>query len=123
MSGLLRAVCEHEAAHAVVAAHHGVRVLEVRASAQGQGFTAHEGATDPRVSAAITAAGDAWQRHLSGLPYEDLACVDLAVFEREHGLAALWGAQHEARAILTRRRAAVEALADRLARDHVVRFP
>lgn len=117
---LLRHLAEHEAAHAVVAAHYGIRVHEIRVQSRS-GYTLHEGGTAPQ-EAAITAAGDTWQRSLSGLPYTDLACSDLATFERAHGLDQLWHAQRAARQILTARRDAVQRLAARLSRDRTIRF-
>lgn len=118
----LRAVCEHEAAHAVTAAAVGVRVVEVCVQSRARGWTLHEGASHRAAAGVITAAGDVWQRRLSALPYSDLSCDDLATFEREHGLSALWQAEHSALHILTEHRRAVEALAIRLARERHVRF-
>lgn len=119
---LLRACAEHEAAHAVVSAHYGMRVHEIRVGANGSGQTLHEVRGSALQLAAITAAGDLWNREMSTAPYTDLSCSDLAVFEREHGLNALWRAQRHARHILTLRRPAVLALASRLMDERHITF-
>lgn len=122
MSSLLRAVAEHEAGHAVVAAHLGYRVTEIRI-ASGSGSTVWNAAASPSEDqAAVTAAGDLWCRELSTHPYVDLACDDLAAFERSHGLGRLWHAQRTARQILTARRDAVSALAERLMQERSITF-
>lgn len=124
MSGnLLRACAEHEAAHAVVAAHFGAPVHEVTATARGDGSTIYDAGRVNRLQqAAITAGADLWNRELGTVPYQDLGCLDLATFEREHGLGPLWQAERVARQILTARRAAVLALADRLVVERTIRF-
>jgi len=116
----LRACAEHEAAHAIVALHARIPVYEIRLYANGTGYTKHAGSTIPSVQAAITAAGDLWQREYGTVPYTDLSCADLPAFEREHGLGALWTAQRDARRILIQRRRAVLALADRLMDERTI---
>jgi hypothetical protein len=115
----LRLVAEHEAAHAVVAAHFGSRLHRIVVR-DTDGYTLHSGPTEPTWQAAITAAGDAYNRKLSSVPYVDLGCDDLARFERVHGLGRLWHAERLALDVLTTRRAAVTALADRLERERVI---
>ncbi len=110
----------HEAAHAVVAAHFGMRVVEVRIG-DNEGATTFEWRGTAPQLAAVTAAGEAGQKLMPGR-YEDLACADLAIFEREHGLGLLWQAQRDAQAILTTRRKAFVALAQRLDRERRIRF-
>lgn len=117
-----RHVAEHEAAHAIVAAHFGLVVTRVVVRAPGDGYTEYEQTADPARRAAITAAGDVYGQRLGSVPYVDLACDDLAKFERFHGLTRLWQAQRIALDILTRKRAAVVALADRLERERTVSF-
>jgi hypothetical protein len=117
-----RHVAEHEAAHAVVAAHFGLVVTRVVARAPGDGYTEYEQSADPAQRAAVTAAGDVYGKRLGSVPYVDLACDDLAKFERVHGLPRLWQAQRIAFDILTRRRAAVVALADRIERERAITF-
>jgi hypothetical protein len=118
----LRQVAEHEAAHAVVAAHFGSRVREVVIQSADRGYTLHGLVTDPEQAAAITVAGDVYNRQLGSVPYRDLACADLAAFERTHGLGKLWAAERAALEVLTFRRAAVIALADRLVREGAITF-
>ncbi|MEU1556937.1 hypothetical protein ABZ517_30150 [Streptomyces scabiei] len=117
-----RNIAEHEAAHAVVAAHFGMRVTRVVASGPGNGYTQYEQTGDADQCAAVRAAGDTWGRKLGSVPYIDLACADLARFERDHGLARLWQAERAALDILTARRDAVAALADRIERERTVTF-
>lgn len=116
----LRQVALHEAAHAVVSAHYGLRVVEVRVSASN-GETRREQGGTAAEQAAITAAGEVGQR-LAGAGYVDLACDDLADFEQRFGLGGLWWAQKEAREILTARRDAFDALAARLERERSITF-
>nr|WTB31086.1 hypothetical protein OG781_17795 [Streptomyces sp. NBC_00830] len=118
----LRGCAEHEAAHAIVALHARVPVYQVRLYANGTGWTEHGGSSVPSVEAAITAAGDLWQREYGTVPYVDLSCRDLPDFERQHGLSALWSAQRDARRILIQRRRAVLALADRLMDERTIRL-
>ncbi len=110
----------HEAAHAIVAAHFGLRVHEVRVG-ERDGATVYSDNGTALQQATVTAAGEVGQRLIPG-EYRDLACVDLAVFEQEHGLGLLWRARRDARAILTARRGAFVALARRLDRERHVRF-
>lgn len=117
-----RNVAEHEAAHAVVAAHYGLRVHRVVARAPDDGYTEYELPADEIQRAVITAAGDVYGQQLGSVPYVDLACSDLARFERSHGLGRLWHAQRTALDILTQRRAAVVTLADRLERERAIAF-
>ncbi|MBT2420579.1 M50 family metallopeptidase [Streptomyces sp. ISL-22] len=120
----LRRAAEHEAAHAICAHVLGVRVraVEVRSNGSGRTYYSREAWGAPRQMAPTTAAGDLWEREFSILPYIDEACSDLRDFERNHGLGALWQAERTARQILTRHRADVLRLADRLEREHFVRF-
>ncbi|MEV8307856.1 hypothetical protein AB0P36_10955 [Streptomyces flavidovirens] len=122
MSHLLRLVAEHEAAHAVVAATCGAHVHQVWVNARGEGRTIHSGTGSDRDAAAITAAGDVWNRHLGTVPYRDLACLDLKTFEREHGLRKLWHANQVARRILAAERQLVLDLADRLINEGAIVF-
>ncbi|MGW5215126.1 hypothetical protein ACWEQO_29040 [Streptomyces sp. NPDC004051] len=118
-----RNIAEHEAAHAVVAAHFGLRVHEVVARTPGNGYTMHDVATDPMQQAAIIAAGDAYGRHRGSVSYVDLGCGDLATFERQHGLSRLWQAERLALDILDQHQAAVTRLADRIERERRITFP
>lgn len=111
----------HEAAHAVVASHFGLRVHEIRLE-EYDGETVYDGSGGTRLQkATVTAAGEVGQKLIPG-EYRDLACVDLAEFERDHGLGLLWRAQRDARAILTARRTALVALAQRLDCEQHIRF-
>lgn len=117
----LRQLAVHEAGHAIVVAHFGgrVRSVEVR---RGGGATYHEGVTDRRHQAAVTAAGEVAQT-LDGSPFVDLSCSDLAVFERDHGFEVLAQAQRDALAVLQRHRSAWLSLAARLEREREITFP
>lgn len=117
-----RNVAEHEAAHAVVAAHFGHSVHEIVVQTPSDGHTVYELAADPDQRAAITAAGDVYGKRLGSVPYVDLGCSDLARFERAHGLGRLWRAERTALDILTAHRAAVTTLADRIERERRVIF-
>lgn len=119
---LLRLVAEHEAAHVVVAAYSGVTVRAVSINPRGQGRTIHDGAESNAHAAVITAAGDVFNRHLGTIPYQDLACLDLETFEREHGLNRLWLANQMAKKILTEHRQLVLDLANRLVVERTIRF-
>ncbi len=110
----------HEAAHAVVARHFGMVVHEIRLG-QRDGATTHDGNGTALQLATVTAAGEVGQKLIPG-EYRDLACADLAAFEQEHGLSLLWRAQRDARSILTARRGAFVALAQRLDRERLIRF-
>ncbi len=117
----LRRSAEHEAAHAVLAAHFGLRVLLVEARSGGDGLTRIDGTVGTAQQAAVVAAGDLWEREFCRLPYEDASCSDLARLERSVGATGVWQARRDARAVLTRRREAVLHLADRLeAHGHLV---
>lgn len=123
MRGLLRLTAEHEAAHAVVARHLGHMVTRAWASDHGSGGTEWDARSATAAEqAAVSAAGDVWCREFGSVEYVDLACVDLATFEREHGLATLWSANRAARTILQARRAATLALADRLVAERSITF-
>lgn len=117
-----RNVAEHEAAHAVVIAHFGMRVRGIVARAPDDGYTEYEPTGTEVQCAIVRAAGDVWGRELGSVPYVDLGCADLAGFERSYGLGRLWQAQRDALAILTRRRDAVSALADRIERERAITF-
>ncbi len=110
----------HEAAHAVVARHFGLQVVEIRIG-EREGATLYSDNGTALQQATVTAAGEVGQKLVPG-EYRDLACADLAVFEREHGLSLLWQAQRDARSILTARRMAFMALAQRLDREQLIRF-
>lgn len=112
MSLSLRLIAEHEAAHAVVAAHYGVKVFEVWATA-ARGKTVH-GDCPQHEDVAIAAAGDLWNREFGAVPYRDGSCGDLAYLERTVSAAGVWQARRDARAVLTRRRSSVLALAARI---------
>lgn len=116
----VRQVAVHEAAHAVVSSHYGLQVVEIRVG-NTQGWTKHVDGGTALQQAAITAAGEVGQRLVES-DYLELACGDLAIFEQRFGLDLLWRAQTEARQILTSRRTAVLALADRLIRERHIRF-
>lgn len=121
MSDLFRRLCEHEAAHAVVSAHLGYAVHEVVVKGR-QGWTLREDDGAPQ-AASITAAGDVWDRELSGRPYVDLSCADLPDLVRSVGIDGVWAAQRTAREVLTRYRRSVLVLADRVvAADGRLRF-
>lgn len=117
----LRVLAEHEAAHAVVARHLGMSVFTIRVRGD-RGVTEWAGAAQPWQEAAITAAGDLFNREQGTVPYQDYACSDLKRFEREHGLDQLWDAQRAARSILLMRRRAVLTLADRIMRERFITF-
>jgi len=119
MSQLHRLFAEHEAAHAVVARHYGMTVTHIHLDRNG-GYTRYHGPSTGWQEAAITAAGDLFNREYSTVPYQDGSCKDLADFEREHGLDQLWQANRAARSILTQRRRAVLALADRLMDERTI---
>lgn len=116
----LRQVAVHEAAHAVVAAHFGGRVVAVEVG-RTRGATYHEGVTEQRHLAAVTAAGEVGQQ-MDGTPFVDLSCGDLAAFERAHGFELLARAQRDAREVLEARRDAWLTLAVRLERERVVEY-
>lgn len=118
---VLRLLAEHEAAHAVVARHFGFTVFSVRVHGD-RGYTEWTGAAQPWQSAAITAAGDLFNREQGTVPYRDYACSDLQTFEREHGLDKLWDANRAARSILIQRRRAILTLADRIMRERFITF-
>lgn len=109
----LRQVCEHEAAHAVVAAYYRIPVRKILAG-PSRGRTSCDDVGSAAQNAAIDAAGDVWERELMTLPYRDGSCSDLATLERTVGAAGVWQARRDARAVLQRHRAAVLRLADRL---------
>ncbi|MDX3581996.1 hypothetical protein [Streptomyces europaeiscabiei] len=119
---LLRLVAEHEAAHVVVAAALGVTVRRAVINTLGQGRTLHDGTDSTADAAAITAAGDVWNQRLGVVPYQDLACLDLQTFEREHGLGKLWQANRTAHRILSEERSLVLALAERLVGERDITF-
>lgn len=117
-----RLFAEHEAAHAVVARHFGLDVTQI-VIGNHSGRTAYRGLSEPWQEAAITAAGDLFNRELGTVPYADYGCADLRDLEREHGLDRLWDANRAARGILTQRRQAVLLLADRVQRERHITFP
>lgn len=117
-----RNVAEHEAAHAVVAAHFGLRVRSIVARAADSGYTVYELTGNEEQYAIVRAAGDVWGRKLGSVPYVDLGCEDLARFEQAYGLGRLWEAQRAALTVLTQRRAAVTALADRIERERTITY-
>lgn len=119
MTHLLRVLAEHEAAHAVVARHFGMTVTEIHVGPT-RGRTCWYGDAAQWQEAAITAAGDLFNREQGSVPYQDFGCSDLRAFERDHGLDQLWQAQRAARSILIQRRRAVLALADRLMRERTI---
>ena len=69
-------VCEHEAAHAVVAEVVGVRVVDIEVGEDGSGATTYEKASSER-SAAIAAAAQVWIEEFRGLefPGGDSGCI------------------------------------------------
>lgn len=117
----MRCLAEHEAAHAVVARHFGFTIVDIRLG-RVSGYTRWQGNAAAWQQAAITAAGDLFNREQGTVPYADLACSDLQVFEREHGLHRLWDANRAARSILIQRRRAVLTLADQLMRQPYMQF-
>ncbi|MEU2076863.1 hypothetical protein [Streptomyces sp. NPDC013489] len=108
-----RILAEHEAAHAVVAAHYGQTVHSISIGRQS-GVTRYSGTASSRERAAVYAAGDLFNRELGTVPYQDYGCGDLADLEHKHGLSALWQANRDARAVLSQHRQLVLDLADRL---------
>ncbi|MEU4235103.1 hypothetical protein AB0F17_63455 [Nonomuraea sp. NPDC026600] len=122
MSSLLRAHAEHEAAHAILAAHFGLKVVEIRLNPPATSYTLYESGGISLQQCAISAGGDLWAREFSALPYTDLACGDLIDIEREHGLSAIWGAERLARQVLAANSRAVLSLAERLTADRVITF-
>jgi hypothetical protein len=121
MRGRSRILAEHEAAHAVVARHFGFHVVEIHVGPT-RGRTCWYGPAAQWQEAAITAAGDLFNREQGTVPYQDYGCHDLKEFERDHGLAKLWDAQRAARSILVQRRRAVLTLADQLMSQPLMRF-
>lgn len=121
MSQLHRLLAEHEAAHAVVARHYGMTVHNIRIG-RVSGYTEWSGPSVGWQEAAITAAGDLFNREQGSVPYRDYGCGDLKRFEREHGLSQLWDANRAARSILIQRRRAVLTLADRIMRERYITF-
>lgn len=117
---LRRALAVHEAAHAVVAAHLGFTVHEIRIGDRNGRTVWDAGRAERLTESAVCAAGDVGQR-LSSELYHALNCVDLARFETEFGLRVLWRAEQLCETILKRRRAEWLALAARLvAERHIV---
>ncbi|MGW2040496.1 hypothetical protein [Streptomyces virginiae] len=119
--GASRVLAEHEAAHAVVARHFGLDVLDI-VIGDRSGRTVYRGLSETWQEAAITAAGDLFNREFGTVPYLDYGCGDLRDLEREHGLDRLWDANRAARGILTQRRQAVLLLADRVQRERHITF-
>ncbi|MCX5586037.1 hypothetical protein [Streptomyces erythrochromogenes] len=120
--GPSRVLAEHEAAHAVVARHFGFDVVSIVIGEQ-RGFTEWRNVgAELWQQAAITAAGDLFNRECGSVPYINYGCGDLKRFEEEHGLARLWDANRAARSILTQRRRAILTLADRIQRERYIRF-
>ncbi|EMD29630.1 M50 family metallopeptidase [Amycolatopsis azurea] len=124
MTDRIRACAEHEAGHAVVARALGYHVHTIHVGQDGSGYTAWDYSRAPHDHrAAITAAGDVAARTLGTTPYLDLACDDLARFEADHGLEALWSANRLAERLLTLHKTAVFRLASRLTEHRTLTFP
>lgn len=121
MRQLHRLFAEHEAAHAITARHFGLTVTTIHIGSR-DGYTRYHGHSEAWQEATVTAAGDLWNWEFGSVPYQDYGCGDLADFEREHGLDRLWDANRAARSILTQRRRAVLALADRLVAERTIRL-
>jgi hypothetical protein len=113
--------CEHEAAHAVCAAHLGVPVARVAVYANGSGECIR-GFTTPDLSAIISCGGDLWDREFSAYEYRDGACADLARQVQFVGVQGIWRARREARQILAAHRAQVLDLGGRLYREREIVF-
>jgi len=115
-------MAEHEAAHAVVARYFGHPILRVRIGAD-DGVTVWDAELASGAErAAVTAAGDLFNRELGTVEYQDLACDDLARLVRQVGVGGVWHARRLARSVLTARRRAVLALADRLEIERCITF-
>jgi hypothetical protein len=121
-SEFARCLAEHEAAHAVVAHHFGHRVHSVRIGADDSAAVWDATCASGAERAAVTAAGDLWNREFGTVEYHDLACDDLARLVRQVGVGGVWHTRRLARSVLTTRRRAVMALADRLEREHSISF-
>jgi hypothetical protein len=119
-NGLLVAA-EHEAAHGVCAASLGVPVVRLAVFANGGGECIR-GFTTPELSAAISCAGDLWDREFSTEEYRDGSCADLSRQLQMVGVHGIWRARREAREILTARRTQVLDLGARLYRQRQLVF-
>ena len=113
MRDKFRVAAEHECAHAVVARRFDVHVAKIAIYANGSGVTVRK-RTTPEVDAAISAAGDEWDRRFSNAPYEDGACIDLSYQLERVGIEGIWAARRTARKILGRRQDDVHRIADQL---------
>lgn len=122
-SEVVRLIAEHEAAHAVVARHfsHPVHCVSIREA--DDGWTAWDASGASRAErAAVTCAGDLWSCELGTVAYRDLGCADLERLVRLTGVGGVWSARRLARSVLTARRRAVLALADRLEVERFITF-
>ncbi|MFG2330175.1 hypothetical protein ACGFMM_11175 [Streptomyces sp. NPDC048604] len=117
-----RILAEHEAAHAVVARHFGLPVVEIVLGRSSGHTLVDFGPAELWQRAVVTAAGDLFNKEQGTVPYEDYGCGDLRDFERDHGLSQLWDAQRAARSVLKQRREAVVRLADQLMRTPLLRY-
>jgi len=121
-SEFARSLAEHEAAHAVVAAHFGHPVTRIWIGANAGATLWDSVLASNAERAAVTAAGDLWNREFGTIAYRDLSCDDLERLVRQTGVGGVWHARRLARSVLTARRRAVLALADRLERERSISF-
>ena len=118
-------VCEHEAAHAVVAEALGVRVVDISISEDGSGETTHERASSED-SATIAVAAQIWIEEFRGLefPGGDSGCAGdrrvLLWHVDDHGARM---AARKARAVLGERSDEVLRLAAWLGRSDLSAEP
>ena len=118
----LRAVCEHEAAHAVAGLELGAGLAHIVVYPDGSGETVTRYGLPAAQSAIIAAAGDLWDREYSTFEYVDGSCFDLQHQVARVGVHGIWAARRSAREILTERRRDVLDLAVRLHRERRIVF-
>jgi hypothetical protein len=117
----VRVACQHEAAHAVTAWALGVPVVRLAVYPDGSGETIRH-RTTPAAAAAISAAGDTWDREMGTEPYVDSACRDLARQVQLVGVSGIWAARRTCRQILAAHRREVLDLAGQLHRERELTF-
>lgn len=106
-----QSILEHEAAHAVTAWALGMRVESITVHDRG-GRTIVVG--PPQQLAVCAQAGDLWDREHGTSPYTFDACTDLRQSVQWVGVAGIWSARRQARALLNTRQRDVLDLAERL---------
>jgi hypothetical protein len=118
----IRAVCQHESAHAICALELGAGVdrIVVRSDGTG-GILTRYGLPDAQ-AAIYSAAGDLWDREFSEYDYVDGACFDLQYQLGRVGTHGIWAARRGARQILAARRRDVLDLAGQLRQHRELTF-